>query len=247
MSIFSTADELGKIIKTLSKYIRLPFSGETIPGAVMEAVLASVKNAEVLNTYDFVDVIDVESKVGWQVKATKEKTPVTWKRAKIPNQVELIKASQNSENGLQALGDAIINFCNSHVVHSFETYDLDEIGYCRLIIRQSGEVTYFEKRLCTREKPILFKPADFSWKWSVPKKTKKKEQLPALHGLNIKTGDKWWAWHGLGENQLHFSGEKAWWPNEGDNHMATFNMPSAEDKLSLKEFSDLLSRLDNCD
>jgi hypothetical protein len=245
MSIFSTQEELAKICKVLSKYIRLPFSGETIPGAIMEAVLASVKKAEVLNTYDFIDVIKREENIGWQVKATKEKTPVTWKRAKIPNQVELINASKKSEAGIQQLGNAIINFCNSHVVHSFETYHLEKIGYCRLVIHDNGKVTYFEKHLCNKNNPILFNADDFVWRWSKPKQTKKKEQLSALHGVNKQTGKKWWTWHGLGENQLHFSGEHAWWPAAGDTHMATFSMPTPEEKLSLQDFMELIAKLDN--
>ena len=41
-----------------------------------------LRQGEVLGTYDFVDVIKRGSKCGWQVKSTKESTPVTWKRAK---------------------------------------------------------------------------------------------------------------------------------------------------------------------
>ncbi len=245
MGLFSSKHELNKIAKILSQYIRLPFSGETMPGAIMEAVLAYVKDAEVLKTYDFIDVIKRKEKIGWQVKATKEKTPVTWKRAKIPNQSELIEKSREGEKGIQELGNAIITFCNNHVMESFKKYDLLAIGYCRLIIHQDGKVTYFERKLCDKDNPILFHPDDFIWKWSLPKKTRKKEQLPALHGIHRKTGQKWWAWHGLGENQLHFSGESAWWPSKDTNHVVTFNMPTAADKLSLQKFLELLSKLDN--
>ena len=76
----------------------------------------------------------------------------------------------------------------------------------------------------------------------------KKEQLPAFHGVSKKTGKKVFAWHGKGENQLHFSGEKNWWPEvdrppvEGvfnysaDNHAIAFKLPSKKvewDELSL--------------
>lgn len=244
MSIFSTASELNKIKDILTKYIRLPFSGETIPGAVMESVLAKVKNAKVLNTYDFVDVISPSTKSGWQVKSTKESTPVTWKRAKIPNGPALIKASRKNAVGLQNLGNAIINFCNQHVQESLKLYGLDEIGYARLIIHKNGQVTYFEHLLITKTQPLLFKPEDFKWRWSKPKNTKKKEQLPALHGIHRDSNKKWWAWHGLGENQLHFNGESIWWPKKGDSHTVIFNLPSDSEKISLDGFISLLDKID---
>jgi hypothetical protein len=40
---------------------------------------------------------------------------------------------------------------------------------------------------------------------------------------------------------LHFSGEKTWWPKDGE-HSITFNKPAGEDKLN---FDDLTSFLDN--
>lgn len=244
MSIFSTPSELRKIKDILTKYIRLPFSGETMPGSVMESVLAYVRNAKVLNTYDFVDVISPSTKCGWQVKSTKESTPVTWKRAKIPNGSALIKASRKSAAGLQNLGNAIINFCNQHAQESLTLYGLDEIGYARLIIHENGQVTYFERLLITKTQPLLFNPGDFKWRWSTPKNTKKKEQLPALHGIHRASKKKWWAWHGLGENQLHFSGESTWWPKNGDSHTVIFNFPSDSEKLSLDSFVNLLAKLD---
>jgi len=84
-STYSTSKQLEKIANVLTGYLKLPFSGDSIPGALMENVIASVRNGEVLNTYDFVDVINQNEKVGWQVKSTKASTPVTWKRAKIPS------------------------------------------------------------------------------------------------------------------------------------------------------------------
>ncbi len=247
MGIFSTSIQLEQINNILTKYIRLPFFGNTIPGAIMEAILAYVKGADVLNTYDFVDVIKNEERCGWQVKSTKSTTPVTWKRAKIPNQVQLIEESRRSQDGLQNLGNAIINFCNEHALHSMRTYQLDEIGYCRLVIHSDGNVTYFEKLLCNRDHPNIFNIRDVTWQWSTPKKTEKKERLPALHGIHNETGQKWWAWHGLGENQLHFSGESSWWPDEENCHTTSFTLPSEKEKLSLEDFLYLLSRLDNSD
>ena len=205
--------------------------------------LAHVRGASVLRTYDFVDVVKRDSRCGWQVKSTKATTPVTWKRAKIPNSVQLIAESRKSSDGTQALGDAIIAFCNAHAQHSLQHYDLDEIGYSRLIVHADGRVTYFERLLCTREKPIIFDPQDFEWRWSVAKKTVKKEQLPALHGTSKQDGRKWFAWHGLGENQLHFGGEGNWWPKEKSPHQVSFNLPTNDEKISVERFIELLASL----
>jgi len=183
-NVFSSRDQLLKISNILKGYLKLPFSGDSIPGSLMESVVGIVRGGEVLNTYDFVDVINREQKVGWQVKSTKSTTPVTWKRAKIPNSQSLIEASRQNVEGLQALGDSIIKFCNDHAIESFDAYSLDEIGFSRLIVHPDGKLTYFEKVLCTKQSPKIFNENDFEWKWSTPKVTKKKEQLPALHGTH---------------------------------------------------------------
>lgn len=243
-AIFSTPAQLSRLGDILSKYARLPFSKETIPGAVLEGALAHVRGGEVLNTYDFVDVIKREDRGGWQVKSTKSGTPVTWMRAKIPNSQKLIDDSRKTTAALQALGDTIINFNNAHVQASIERYNLNEIGYSRLIVFPNGRVVYFEKLLCTRSAPKIFNAANFEWRWSQPKKTVKKEQLPALHGLYKPTGKKWWAWHGLGENQLHFTGDGDWWPPPNDPHVVTFSFPAAADRIDLEKFIELLARLD---
>lgn len=245
MTVYSSPDQLTKIVEILSKFSRLPFFSGRIPGDVMEAVFASVRNGEVLHTYDFVDVINKKERCGWQIKSTKESTPVTWKRAKIPNASDLIEESQKSVRGLQLLGDAIINFCNFHVQESIELYDLKEIGYSRLIIGNRGSATYFEKLLCDRTRPEIFSPDDFYWKWSEPKVSTKKEQLQSLHGFHRNSHQKWWAWHGLGENQLHFSGENAWWPASDDPHQMKFQLSSLEMKLSLENFVNIISGLDS--
>lgn len=242
-TIYSSRDQLKKIADVLSKYMKLPLTADTIPGAIMEALIAHIHGGRVLHTYDFVDVVNEAAKCGWQVKSTKAGTPVTWKRAKIPNADALIAGSRKSAAGRQELGNAIIDFCNQHIAESIELYGLDEIGYSRLIVFPDRTVMYFEKLLCTREEPILFLRSDFKWKWSKPKKTKKKEQLQALHGIHKASGDKWFAWHGLGENQLHFSGESAWWPNKKDAHAVTFSMPGEDAKLDLDDFVAFLSKL----
>lgn len=241
--VFSSPEQLELIGSLLSKYLRLPFSEATIPGAVMEGALAHVRAGTVLRTYDFVDVVKRESRCGWQVKSTKATTPVTWKRAKIPDSIQLIAESRNSPDGTQALGNAIIAFCNAHAQHSLQHYDLDEIGYSRLIVHADWKVTYFERLLCNRAAPTIFNPLDFEWRWSTPKKTVRKEQLQALHGINKLDGRKWFAWHGLGENQLHFSGEGSWWPEENNPHQYSFSLPTTDDKITVERFIDLLAGL----
>ncbi len=244
MSIFSTRSQLNLISAILSRYIRLPFSTDIIPGAVMEAVLAQVHHASRLNTYDFVDVVNHKERCGWQIKSTKESTPVTWKRAKIRNAEKLINASKASDEGVEELGREIINFCNEHAQKSMERYKLGKIGYARLIVHNNGHVTYFEKLLCTSDHPLLFEPREFEWRWSKQKQNLKKEQLPALHGFHKLTGKKWWAWHGLGENQLHFVGERNWWPSCDNPHAISFKFPNAEEKISLEDLMSLLEKIE---
>ena len=238
--LFSSKKQLSRISSILTGYLSLPYSNYTVPGALMESVISSVRDGEVLNTYDFVDVINRGQKVGWQVKSTKASTPVTWKRAKIPNSLQLIEESRKNERGLQALGDSIIRFCNEHAAESFDLYGLDEIGFARVILRSDGTITYYERQLCTREDPKIFHESEFEWRWSTPKITKKKEQLPALHGIHRPSNTKWFAWHGLGENQLHFSGEKQWWPTDSKN-VIDFSFP--EDRMSQDELMEFLEKV----
>jgi hypothetical protein len=237
---FSEKSQLETIASILIGYIKVPFALETIPGSFMENVLAHVRKGTALNTYDFVDVINVEKRIGWQVKSTKDTTPVTWKRAKIKDSDNLINGSQQSEQGLTALGNAIIDFCNEHAFESIVKYNLTEIYYSRLVVCENREVLYFERLLCTKDNPVIFNKNDFYWKWSVQKKSTRKEQLPALHGFNRQTNEKWFAWHGLGENQLHFSGEKNWWPNETNPHHIRFLFPQSDERLSQDLFMALL-------
>lgn len=239
--IFSSKKQLLTISNILQGYLLLPYSNDTIPGSLMESVIGSVRGGEVLNTYDFVDVINRTQKVGWQVKSTKSTTPVTWKRAKIPNSPELIKNSRKSKKGLQTLGDSIIKFCNDHAAESFDTYGLDELGFARVILRPKGVITYYERLLCTRDDPKIFYEDEFDWQWSTPKITTKKEQLPALHGYHKPSQTKWFAWHGLGENQLHFSGEKQWWPSADSMHKIDFSFP--ENRMSQNELMEFLEKV----
>lgn len=208
-----------RVLQIIAAFLRLPFASDSIPGKFAEEVIAHVYGADVLDTYDFADVVSRSSRTGWQVKSTKESTPVTWKRAKIPNAEQLIAASFNGAGSkVQDLGDAVIEFCNHHAEQSLRDYNLNEIRYSRIICHVD-RVTYFERVLITADKPRLFNPKDFKWKWSKPKKAQAKEQLRALHGTG-PDGTKWFAAHLLGENQLHFSGEGKWWPTSIDGRMA---------------------------
>lgn len=238
--MFSTPEQLSKIGLILSRYIRLPVSTDTIPGAFMEAVLAHVRDGRVLPTYDYIDVHQPKERVGWSIKSTRSVTPVTWKRAKIANKEAMIQASFKSDAGVQALGNEIIEFCNAHARASLRAYDLDEIGYARLIVFPAGEIRYFERQLCSRSQPDIFDTSDFEWRWSTQKITSGKEQLRSLHGIHKPTKKKWWAWHGLGENQLHFSGERCWWPPAGDPHAITFRFPTEAEKISFDRLVDML-------
>ncbi len=244
LSIFSNREDLRAVVDRLYTYLRLSFAGYSIPGNMAEFVLAEVRGGESLCTYDFVDVISSGRNVGWQVKSTRSTTPVTWKRAKLENQQELMRRSE-TPTGVQDLGDRILEFCNAHAIESLEKYDLEEIGYARLVAHQDRTITYFERRLISRVQPTLFEPRDFTWKWSKSKTRRPgaKEQLSALHGFS-DSGDKWFAWHGRGENQLHFCGESTWWPSSGDRHSLTFRLPEPRERVSLDTLSKLLVRLD---
>ncbi len=182
--VFSSLEQLLRLADVLSKYIRLPFSTDAIPGAVLEGALAFVRDAEVLKTYDFVDVIKRDSKIGWQVKSTKADTPVTWKRAKIPNQEELMENSFHSEEARQILGNTIIEFCNKHAEVSMKLYDLSEIGYSRLVVFGNGNVLYFERLLCRRDNPQIFNPNDFQWHLVNSEANRKKRAITRLARLS---------------------------------------------------------------
>jgi hypothetical protein len=243
--LFSDTHQLSEIAKLIENYGRLPFSPISVPGGVLEGVFGYIRRAEVLRTYDFVDVIDRKARLGWQIKSTLAGTPVTWKRAKIRDRGRLIQLSEHSPEGLQKLGDAIIDFCNDHARKSLERYDLSEIGYGHLVVHKNLEATYFERLLCTQSEPTVFNSHDFVWSWSEQKKTNGKEQLSALHGVHKSTKKKWFAWHGRGENQLHFSGESSWWPGKGNINTISFRLPDMKHRLSILQFVDLLACADN--
>lgn len=243
-----TEAQLSAIARALTGYLRLPFAS-TLPGAFVEAVVARVRDATVLATYDFVDVVDFDRGIGWQVKSTKSATPVTWKRVKLPGAQDLIGASRLSDEGVQTLGDSIIAFCNEHVESSLQLGDgLRAIAYARAILFESVdavEVRYFERELVTAENRQLFDPADFSWNWSTQKQTVKKEQLSALHGFHRSSGRRWFACHLLGENQLHFTGESAWWPDESDPAAVMVRLPRDAQKIGFEEFVEWVSELED--
>lgn len=171
--ILSTNEEIKLIEKVILGYLRLPFSPNSIPGSIMEHVLGHVRNADVLNTYDFVDVVDRNKNIGWQVKSRKSSTPVTWKRAKITNRESLILDSESSDEGLDKLGAAVMGVCNDHLTESISKYNLTKIGYIDLILH-SNKIEYIECEMPQENLRELFKPSDFKWKWSIERKKGKK-------------------------------------------------------------------------
>jgi hypothetical protein len=214
---------------------------DAVPGRIVEEVIAYVYDGDVLNTYDYVDVISSDG-IGWQVKSTKADTPLTWKRAKIEGKAQLIEESYKSDNGLRNLGNEIIKFCNDHAVESMEKYSLKEIRYARCILHPGDRIQFFERLVCTKDKPFIFTKDDFEWRWSKQKNTTKKEQLSALHGIHKVSGQKYWAWHGLGENQLHFSGEGNWWSDKNNIFECEIDYPTEKEKISFSDFFDGLSK-----
>ena len=244
-NIYSTREELDRISQSLAIYLKLPFVADSVPGAYMEAIIANVKRAEVLKTYDFVDVVNHQQNIGWQVKSTKSNTPVTWKRVKLPNSVQLIEKSKENKRDCQHLGNLIIQHCNNHAKESLEKYGLKSIGFARLIVFPKERVIkYYERELCTFRNPNIFDANEFEWVWSKPKKSEKKEQLPALQGINRTTNTKWFAWHGSSENQLHFEGEKYWWPPI-TNSPYSIEMDFPSEKLTQQQLIDLIEATDN--
>lgn len=227
---------LVQVAELVTAMLRLPFF-RSLPGDVLEEILAYISAGLRTGTYDFVDVISKKEQIGWQVKCTKATTPVTWKRAKIPNKEAMIAASNKNPDDAQRLGDAIMEFCNAHALKSAEKYNLQRLVYSRLVDFTDGRLMYFERALPLNGR--LFEPRDFRWRWSEQKKSLKKEQLSALHGIHVPSGKAWFAWHGLSENQLHFKGERAWWPPPGSSNRIDFTRPDS--CLSLAEVAQIIA------
>lgn len=233
--------DLSAIATALAKIYRLPFATESIPGGFAEAIVAEHYGGKVLSSRDFVDVVCESTGVGWQVKSTKASTTVTWKRAKIEGSADLIQESDDKGGAhTQDLGRLVIEACNSHAVNSLEKYDLNEIRYAR-IISCTGRFTYLERELIDRQNPTLFNSNDFEWEWSEVKRRSEREQLRALHGKHRTYDEKWFAWHGRGENQLHFFGDRWWWPNSDPNaQCVTLPRPGTS-----KTWNDLIQSLED--
>lgn len=227
-----------KIESLIQAMLRVPFF-KSLPGAILEEILAHVYGGSRTGTYDFADVVAKDSRVGWQVKSTRIDTPVTWKRVKLPDKMSLITASQKSSSGVKDLGDAIIAYCNRAARESVEKYKLTTLRYARLVDYMDGRLMYFERDLSIDG--LLFNPADFMWVWSETKKATRKEQLSAFHGIHKATGQAWFAWHGLGENQLHFKGERHWWPSSRSETRRDFHRSG--EILELDEFAAVIDSI----
>jgi len=240
LSLLSSATTMKRIASLISRYHQLPFTAaDSIPGAVMEGVLeiARGSSTRVLRTYDFVDVVDEPNGFGWQVKSTKPGTPVTWKRAKLPDAAQRRAFARTSKAAAQKVGAELIEFCNEHAVESLHKFNLDEIGYSRLIVRNNNVATYFERPLISKARPTLFKASDFTWRWTESRASA--TQQSSLAGYDSRER-RWFSWHS--ENQLHFNNESAWWPQIGDPHRIDFALPTT--KLSIDTVLEWLESLD---
>ena len=96
--LFLTPAQLAELKTLIHNFLRLPFGYKLVPGNLLEEMIAQVRGEKAvrLAAYDFVDVIDKEKRVGWQVKSLNHDTPVTWIRAKIAGKSDLISASKES-------------------------------------------------------------------------------------------------------------------------------------------------------
>lgn len=236
--MYLTEEQLQKLGSYLKAYLKLPVaSGDRVPGEDFEKIVAAAINGEALGKKDFVDVLTFDKRWGKQTKSGIYGNNIIWKRAKIDNSEQLVLESKNSISAAQQLGKLLIDQCNEHIIDSINKYNLDGITYSRLIIKEPDILEYFEKFLCTKNDPIVFESKDIYWKWSNTKKSLKKEYLPALHGINIKTGETIWQWNGLGDNQLNFPGEKLWWPK----NRTIFTFPNDNEKVSFEKLLVLLS------
>jgi|GEM_PF-5048470 len=192
MKGFSDSEQLEQVSRLIRAFWLLPeeIRGRHIPGGFLERVLARVHGGYSSGKYDFVDIVG-QNPIGWQVKSTKRGTPITWKRAKIERKEAMILATEKGSPAerklaLQALGDAIIQFCNDNIEASFRKYpQLETIQYARLIHQPDDTLTYFERPLVTRDSPTLFHPADFVWEWHLTEVTVTEEGVESPRLLAI--------------------------------------------------------------
>lgn len=194
-------DDLGRYIKA---YQSLPFFDGSVPGKILETLVAFAFQGRVLNTLDFVDV--VSGKVGWQVKSIKAGSDVTWKRVTIANPEFLLELSYEEP---AFLGRYLIDICNDHIFDSFVKYGLEDIRYIKAEIHPSN-VVLVEKSIVTNDSIVAFDHDDFYWHWTEPKHRNNKELLPSFSGFHKETNSKWFSWNGLGDNQFRFTYEKVW-------------------------------------
>jgi len=181
-----------------------------------------VRHGRPTRSKDFADV--VASSNGWQVKRGYAQTTMTWKRIAVAEtDAEMVRESRTDPIARQLLGNHIIARCNGHLWESFKIHGLQAMGYCRLIV-DGRMACYFERELCTNNTTPLFQHEDFEWIWS---------NRSVLHGKHRNSGERWFGWNGVrSDNQLHFVGERCWWPTD-DDHSIRFSIP---DEFTLSEF-----------
>lgn len=219
-----------KIVGFLTTYTRIPFIEENaIPGNIMENAVSIARNGTQLPCYGFIDVIN--DNIGWQVKSSRKKSPLTWGQVKAPSNL------LQSKDAI-ALGNHLINSINESSIAAMEKFNLETIGYARLIVYPNNHAVYFEKELSNRTNPIIFNPKTYLWSWSNCTRKSNKETKPSLVGINTITGMREFSWHCLSGSQLHFDAEYQWWPkikipkSEDDvifsskHHAISFMLPS---------------------
>ena len=256
MDSFSTPEQLERIKQTLCSYHMLPFSGTRIPGDVLEGVLAHVRGGDLLGKYDFVDVLQRSEGVGWQVKSTRHRSPLTWMRADFRRRSELVaEADAERDEGrkrelVQALGDSVIEYANASIRDSFTKYGLQQVMFCHLVLMPENRAMYYEKLLAVEGEEELFRATDFMLSWREPRPGRANrnadpddpgaaEQLPSLRGRHVPTDQDWFAWYGRKGGQLHFLlEEKIWWPPESGAHRIDFDLPA--ERFKMDEAMDML-------
>jgi len=221
--ILSTPEQLKEIEECIKCYLTTPFSSMAKLGNELEDIIAYVRGGVVNSAFSFADVII--DRVGWQIK-TSSSYVIIWKRISFPNQTDLIEKSKINP---QELGNMLLNNCNEHVEKCAIKYNLDLFVYSRLITSKNGMFSYFERPV----DKILFSPEMFYWKWG------ERNDYPTFAGYHVVTGEKWFSWSGMKDNQFRFMGEHNWHLTDNHPNKHTFHV-DMKNKMSFGEYKTLL-------